>query len=210
MAVDDKEENRLVLQHMLEPLGFEITLGENGQQEVELARQIKPDCILTDLVMPVKTGFEAVKQIRGIAEIENVIIIAISASVLEMDRKQSQIVGCEAFLPKPVDEQKLLALLQEHLELDWIYEDVAESSSSDLGITDTAATQTLIAPPSEEMEILYELAMLGSMKKIRERAIYLLELDEQYAPFASKLQELARGFQEKAIVNLVEQYLTEN
>ena len=57
------------------------------------------------------------------------------------------------------------------------------------------------------MEILYELAMLGSMKKIRQRAIYLTELDEQYGPLAAKLQELAQGFQEKAIVNLIEQYL---
>ncbi len=205
LIVDDKEENRLVLQNMLEPLGFEITLGEDGQQEVELAQQIKPDCILTDLVMPVKTGFEAVKEIRQIPDIQDVIIIAISASVLEMDRKQSQIVGCEAFLPKPVDEPKLLDLLQEYLELDWIYEDVEESSSP---ITsEVAAAQTLIAPPPEEMEILYELAMLGSMKKIRQRAIYLTELDEQYGPLAAKLQELAQRFQEKAIVNLIEQYL---
>ncbi|MDJ0687940.1 MAG: hypothetical protein QNJ41_05490, partial [Xenococcaceae cyanobacterium MO_188.B32] len=73
--------------------------------------------------------------------------------------------------------------------------------------TKAAAAQTLVAPPPEEMEILYELAMLGSMKKIRERAIYLAELDEQYAPLAAKLQELAQGFQEKAIVHLLEQLL---
>ncbi|MDJ0715057.1 MAG: ATP-binding protein [Prochloraceae cyanobacterium] len=207
LIVDDIVENLLVLQNLLEPLDFEIILGKNGQQAIELAQEIQPDCIVIDLAMPVKTGFEAVKEIREISEIENVIIFAISASVLEIDRKQSQIVGCDAFLPKPVDEQKLLALLQEYLQLDWIYEDVAESSSPDLVITEATATQTLIAPPPEEMEILYELAMLGSMKKIRERAIYLAELDEKYAPLAAKLQELARGFQEKAIVNLVEQYL---
>ena len=206
LVVDDKEENRLVLQNMLEPLGFEITLGEDGQQEVDLAQQIQPDCILTDLVMPVKTGFEAVKEIREISEIENVIIIAISASVLDMDRAKSWLMGCNSFLPKPVDEPKLLDLLQEYLELDWIYEDVEESSSP---ITTEVAAQTLIVPSPEEIEILYELAMLGSMKKIRERAIYLAELDEKYAPLAAKLQDLAQGFQEKAIVNLVEQYITQ-
>ncbi len=97
--------------------------------------------------------------------------------------------------------------LQEYLKLDWIYQDLAESSAADLG-TKPTAVQTLIAPPREEIEILYELAMLGNMKKIRQRAIYLAELDQQYASFATKLQDLARGFQEKAIVNLVEQYLT--
>ena len=207
LVIDDKQENRLVLQNMLEPLGFEITLGEDGQQEIDLAQKLKPDCILTDLVMPVKTGFEAVREIREISEIQDVIIIAISASVLDMDRAKSRLMGCNSFLPKPVEEEKLLALLQEYLQLEWIYEDIEESSSADRITTKAAAAQTLVAPPPEEMEILYELAMLGSMKKIRERAIYLAELDEQYRPLAAKLQDLAQGFQEKAIVNLLEQLL---
>ncbi|NEO46397.1 MAG: hypothetical protein F6K55_20615 [Moorea sp. SIO4A3] len=57
------------------------------------------------------------------------------------------------------------------------------------------------------MEVLYELAMLGSMKKIRERAIYLEELDHKYMAFANNLKELAQGFQEDKILALVEKYL---
>ncbi|MDJ0589854.1 MAG: response regulator [Pleurocapsa sp. MO_226.B13] len=207
LVVDDKEENRLVLQNMLEPLGFKVSLADDGQQEIDFAQELKPDCILTDLVMPVKTGFEAVKEIRKLPEIKDVVIIAISASVLDMDRKKSRILGCDSFLPKPVDETNLLAALQEYLQLDWIYEEIEESSSAHLTTTEATANQTVIALPPEEIEILYELAMLGSMKKIQERAIYLEELDEQYAPLANKLKELAQGFQEKAIVNLIEQYL---
>ena len=115
--------------------------------------------------------------------------------------------GCDSFLPKPVEEQKLLDLLQEHLQLTWIYEGVDESDSERMTTTKSSNDESLIPPPPEELEILYELAMLGSMKKIRERAIYLQELNEQYAPLAAKLQNLAQGFQEKAIVNLIEQYL---
>ena len=209
LVVDDRENNRLVLQNLLEPLGFEITLGMNGQQEIDLAQQIQPDCILTDLVMPLKTGFEAVQEIRQIPELQNIIIIAVSASITYRAQQQSQIDDFEGFLHKPIKEEKLLTLLQEHLQLDWIYEDVAKSNHSELLPTEIAANPTLIAPPPEEVKILYELAMLGSMKKIRERAKYLQELDEQYAPLAAQLQEFAQGFQEKAIVNLIEQYLTQ-
>ncbi len=207
LVVDDKEENRLVLQNMLEPLGFKVSLADDGQQEIDFAQELKPDCILTDLVMPVKTGFEAVKEIRNLPEVKDVVIIAISASVLDMDRAKSQVLGCDSFLPKPVDETKLLAALQEYLQLDWICEEIEESSSAHLTTTEATANQTLIAPPPEEREILYELAMLGSMKKIRERAIYLEELDEQYIPLAAKLKDLTQGFQEKAIINLIKQYL---
>ena len=205
LAVDDKEENRLVVLNLLEPLGFEVVLADDGQQEVDLAQQIEPDCILTDLVMPVKSGFEAVKEIRQIKAIADVVIIAISASVLQSDRHQSRIVGCEAFLPKPIDEKQLLAVLQKHLQLEWIYEEVAGD-----GIPQQSAQsqpRPIVPPSAEEIEILYELAMLGSMKKIRDRAEYLEELDPKYAPLAEQLKSLAQRFQEKAIVDLIEEFL---
>jgi CheY-like chemotaxis protein len=206
LVVDDKRENRLVLLNMLEPLGFEIVMAENGQQEVDLAREIYPDLILTDLVMPVKTGFEAVQEIRQIPEIKDIPIIAISASVLDLDREQILAVGCQAFLPKPIDEQQLLALLAQYLHLDWIYEDPALVAKMPQAISEPA----IVPPPTEEMEILYELAKLGSMKKIRDRAAYLADLDEKYVPFANRLEELAHGFQEKAIVTFIEKYLYTN
>ncbi len=79
--------------------------------------------------------------------------------------------------------------------------------STQLLPTAKISSSQLIAPPPEEIEILYELARLGSMKKICERARYLEQLDPKYLPLAEKLQELAQGYQEKAIVNLIEQYL---
>lgn len=207
LVVDDKEANRSVLQSMLEPLGFKISLAENGQQEIDLAQELKPDCILTDLVMPVKNGFDAVKEIRDLPELKNIIIIVISASVLDLDRVKSREMGCDSFLPKPVDEIKLLSTLQEHLQLDWIYEKIEQLSSDNLTIPIDNVNYNLIVPPPEEIEILYELAMLGSMKKIRERAIYLEELDQQYLPFTDKLKDLTQDFQEKEIVKLIEKYL---
>ncbi|WP_424101416.1 ATP-binding protein [Moorena producens] len=207
LVVDDKEENCLVLLNMLEPLGFEIVMAQNGQQEVAIAQQIRPDLILTDLVMPVKSGFEAVKEIRQIPEIKNVPIIAVSASVFDIEQKKSQLAGCDAFVPKPVDEQQLLTLLGQLLHLEWVYQEIPEPDLAPAQASETSSSQPLVIPPPEEMEVLYELAMLGSMRKIRERANYLAELDQNYSPFANKLKDLARGFEEKAIVDLVENYL---
>ena len=209
LVVDDKEENRLVLLNMLEPLGFEVILGNDGQQEIDLAQEVQPDCILTDLVMPVKTGFEAVTEIRSIGELKEVVIIAISASVLDMNLQKSKMLGCDSFIAKPVEARDLFSALQKFLQLEWIYEEITESEiEAETKVEGQVnLSQSLIVPPIEEIEILYELAMLGSMKKIRERAFYLAELDHKYLPFANKLKDLAQGFQEKAIVNLIEQYL---
>ncbi len=207
LVVDDKRENRLVMIGMLEPLGFKIVLAENGQEEIDKAQELQPDLILTDLIMPIKTGFEAVAEIRQIPAVKDIPIIAVSASVFSDDQNKSQIAGCNAFIPKPVDEQKLLSLIQTQLQLEWIHEEEEEISDTESQAIDEKLP--LIAPPNDELEILYELAMLGSMRDIRERALQLEELDEKYISFARKLQSLAKGFEDEKIVALVEQYLKE-
>ena len=118
-----KPKNRNVLRDLLTFLGFEDhPRGKMGSKKVELARSEKPDLILTDLIMPVMDGFDAVKAIRQFDQ--EVSIIAISASVFEAERLISPL--CNAFLPKPVEIQKLLALIEKELAIEWLY---AENSS---------------------------------------------------------------------------------
>ncbi|MGL5082548.1 MAG: ATP-binding protein [Microcoleaceae cyanobacterium] len=211
LVVDDKEENRLVLQHMLEPLGFDILLGEDGQQEVKLAQKHKPDLILTDLVMPVKTGFEAIQEIRQIPEIQEIPIIAISASLMDSEQHKSRIGGCDAFLPKPVEEQSLLKMLGHYLHLEWIYEQQIQPTQTEFqsSIQDEVSmvSEELVVPPLEEIEVLYELAMLGNMRKIQERAVYLEELDVKYTCFSQKIKALASEFRDGEIIALIERFL---
>ena len=60
------------------------------------------------------------------------------------------------------------------------------------------------------MLALHELAILGNMRLIRQRATYLINLDKDYEPFARKLRDLADAYQEKAILSLVEQHMNKN
>ncbi len=94
--------------------------SDAGADAVDKARQFKPDIVLIDLVMPGLDGFEAVKQIRQIPEMATQPIF--SASAYETDQEKSRQAGCDAFLAKPVDEQTLLNLLENHLPVDWIYQ----------------------------------------------------------------------------------------
>jgi len=200
LVVDDKLENRSVLRGLLEPLGFEIIEAENGKEEVEKAREIKPDLIMTDLVMPVMTGFEAVQKIRQIPELQDVFIIAVSASVFGEDKEKSIIAGCNIFLPKPIEADKLFVLLEKYLKLEWVYEETkAVEKSAEV------EEDKMVPPPPEEIEILFDLVMEGDMRGIRKRT-ELLEKQPEFIPFAHKLQSLAKGFKEKQIVTLLEQF----
>jgi len=204
LVVDDKRDNRLVLLNLLEPVGFAVTVAENGQDGVDKARAIQPDIILMDLVMPVLNGFEAVKLIRQMPALKETLILAVSASSYGMDREQSLQIGCDGFLPKPVNAQHLFDFLETHLHLEWTYEAASvEEEEPSLPVSDA----DLIPPPQHELEVLYELAMFGNMKLIQERTLYLETLDETYHPFAATLRHLAQEIEDRQILALIEQFM---
>jgi CheY-like chemotaxis protein len=200
LVADDKLYNRMLLVDMLTPLGFEVSVAEDGQQAVNEALALRPDAIVIDLVMPVKTGVEAAQEIRQRPEMEGTIIIAVSASVLEVDREKSRVAGCNAFLPKPVKLDSLLDLLAAHLKLTWVYAEPEEPA---------AGAEPLLPPPPDLLAALYELARMGEILEIQEQALRLEEMDVAYIPFARKLQELAKGFEIEQINAFVKQFLEE-
>jgi signal transduction histidine kinase/DNA-binding NarL/FixJ family response regulator len=203
MVVDDQAENRLLLRDMLTPLGFEIEEAENGAIAIEKVGQLDFDMILMDLLMPVMNGFETVKEIRQFSP--ELPIIAISASVFEHDRRRSQQAGCNAFLAKPIDEQKLFSLIQEQLNLTWIYERSQESKA--LAPAPKQEEESLIVPPSIELVSLYQLAILGNIGGIREWTSHIEQVDSKYIPFAQKVRDLAINFEDERLLDLVEKYL---
>jgi CheY-like chemotaxis protein/anti-sigma regulatory factor (Ser/Thr protein kinase) len=200
LVVDDKEYNRLLLTDMLTPLGFEVHTAEDGQQAVEKAHALQPDVILMDLVMPVKTGFEAARELRQQPAFEKILIVAVSASVLEIDAEKSQVAGCDAFLPKPVNMNNLFELLETRLKLAWIY---AKPEGS------AAGAAPLLPPPSETLAALHELARMGEILEIQQQALQLEEMDAAYGPFARKLQKLAKAFEIDQIKVFIKQFIEE-
>ncbi|HRQ37395.1 MAG TPA: two-component regulator propeller domain-containing protein [Chloroflexota bacterium] len=201
LVADDKLYNRMLLVDMLTPLGFEVRTAEDGQRAVDEAQAWRPDVILMDLVMPVKTGIEAAQEIRSRPGLESVLIIAVSASVLEADEEKSRVAGCDAFLRKPVKMEKLLDLLEVHLKLSW-----RRAEPQELGET---AAAPLIPPPQEDLMVLSRLAQSGRVWDIQKHAAHLAQKDADYVPFASTLQEMARGFKLDQIAAFVEQFIQE-
>jgi signal transduction histidine kinase/FixJ family two-component response regulator len=207
---DDKAENRSVLIDLLEPLGFKMFTAENGQEMVEKAQEVEPGLILTDLVMPIMTGFEAVQIIRKIPELQGIVIIAVSASVFETSWEEShQITGCDDFLPKPVETNQLFVTLEKYLKLDWIYADETKQDITEVSTDDKQSTE-MVSPPPFELEILYEFAMMGSLRDIEIRATHLEEQDKRYIPFANKLRELIKKYEDEEIIALIEQLMEAN
>ena len=202
LIVDDKAENRQVLRDTLAPLGFEIDEAETGRAGVDQARQHRPDLILMDLVMPEMNGFEATQHIRNTPSIDATPIIAISASVLSRNIRDITEKGFDRFLLKPVDINELLTAIKQQLTLEWAYESVREEDTSA-----KAEAEEIIPPSQEELETLYELAMMGLMGRIEERARILEQHDMQYAAFARRVKAFTGEFDEKHLLMFLHEYL---
>ncbi|MCT7950967.1 AAA family ATPase [Ancylothrix sp. C2] len=208
LVVDDRWENRSVLVNLLAPIGFELMEASDGQDGVNKALLFQPDCIIIDLVMPVMDGFEAVRQIRKNTHLKNVILIGTSASILSSDAQESCLAGCNAFLLKPIRAEELLECLGHHLNLQWIYEDKTTFTSQGIFSAPPSQIQPqeIIAPPSEEVAVLFDLAMKGELLTIEQRAKKLEAMDRRYAAFANHLIELAKSFEEDKLIEFVQQF----
>ena len=201
LVVDDEAGNRTVAAHMLRPLGFEVVEAANGREGLEMAQRLRPHLILMDIAMPEMDGLEAMRRLRQLAAFKDLPVIAASASVSATDSKKSLEAGMSAFLTKPLDVDTLLEQMARLMQLEWIYAAEAQASS------ELETTGPIVVPPAEEMEVLHLLARLGNMQRIVEYAKHLVQLDERYRPFANQLRSLAKNYESKALLSLVERHL---
>ena len=111
LIVDDEYIGRETLQSVLEGEGYELEMAENGVQAIEKAKQLLPDVILLDVMMPGMTGFEVCQRIRSDPQIAEIPIIILTA----LDDRESLLnalkAGADDFISKPFDRYELRARL---------------------------------------------------------------------------------------------------
>ena len=197
LVVDDKWENRAIVNNILSPLGFMVSEATNGREGLTKARECSPDVVLMDLVMPEMDGFEATQKLRQIPEVNEVVVIALSASVFEENQIKSREAGCDDFLPKPIQMGSLLEKLQTHLSLDWVYEGEAKTE---------AQSERIVAPPREELAVLFDAVQKGRIMAIREHVAQIEQLGPPYSQFATELRRLTQSFQMKRLSEFLQGY----
>jgi two-component system sensor histidine kinase/response regulator len=110
LVAEDNAVNRKVTSKMLQNLGCEVDLAENGEEAVNMASGVNYHVILMDLQMPVVDGFEATEAIRIRERTENrhTPIVALTAHAMHRDRAKCLAVGMDGYLSKPVKPNELL------------------------------------------------------------------------------------------------------
>lgn len=115
LYVEDNEDNIYMLSRRLGREGFDVSIARTGSEGVALARELLPDLVIMDLVLPEMDGFEAARQLRGADDTSHIPIIALSASVLPEHQHRAIDAGCDDFETKPVDFPRLLGKIEQLL-----------------------------------------------------------------------------------------------
>ncbi|MFZ1830566.1 MAG: PAS domain S-box protein [Candidatus Competibacteraceae bacterium] len=121
LVVEDQPENALLLGYLLEGVGFEVQVAENGQRGIELFQQWRPHFIWMDWRMPEMDGLEATRRIRALEGGDHVKIVALTASVFVDQHQEIQAAGIDETVHKPYCAKQLFDCLARQLGVRYIY-----------------------------------------------------------------------------------------
>ena len=108
LIVDDSPTERHVLNDLLTKAGFEVVTSDNGEDAIVKSKQVKPDLILMDVVMPGLNGFQATRAISRDPDTRNIPIILCTSKSQETDKIWGLRQGARDYVVKPVDRDELL------------------------------------------------------------------------------------------------------
>ena len=115
LVVDDSATERYMLKDLLTKAGYEVISSENGEDAIVKARQVKPDLILMDVVMPNLNGFQATRAITREATTKHIPVILVTTKDQDTDRVWGMRQGARAYLTKPFSEDELASVISGHV-----------------------------------------------------------------------------------------------
>lgn len=107
LYIEDNLPNRELVKRVLEVEGYEVMEAANGQIGLMLAMQRPPDLILMDINLPEMDGYTVTAELRTMSTLVNTPIVALTANVMRGDREKSLNAGCDGYIRKPIDIDKL-------------------------------------------------------------------------------------------------------
>lgn len=197
LIVEDQLENRQLLVHLLQPLGFEVREASDGQEGIEVWCTWQPHLILMDMRMPVMDGLAATQYIKGRPQGEETAIIALTASAFEEDHAMILAAGSNDFVRKPFRERELLNTIARHLGIEYVYKsrDKMKTAETPLTVSDMTAI------PLHLLDGLHQATIQADIDLM----FHYIEQISKVAPHISQLlTECANKFDYDQIIALTE------
>jgi len=109
LLIEDNEQNRYLTTFLLEKHGHEVVPAFDGPKGIELAERIAPDVILLDIQLPSMDGYTVAQELRKLAALKDIPIIAVTSYAMAGDREKAISAGCNGYIEKPINPETFVA-----------------------------------------------------------------------------------------------------
>ena len=116
LIVEDNEKNLKLVRDILQVKGYETVEAMTGEDGVRIAREELPDLVLMDIQLPGMNGIEALRVLRADPQTTAIPVIAVTASVMQQDRKLITDAGFDGYVGKPINLKEFLDAVRIALE----------------------------------------------------------------------------------------------
>jgi two-component system, OmpR family, phosphate regulon response regulator PhoB len=116
LLCDDEEVLRQLVRATLDNGEYSIVEATDGDESLELARRLRPDLIVLDMMMPGRSGLEVLQELRGDPNLGSTPVIMLTARARQADREAAAAAGADRYLAKPFSPLELISLVEELLE----------------------------------------------------------------------------------------------
>jgi signal transduction histidine kinase/DNA-binding response OmpR family regulator len=197
LVVDDSQDNRALLQQILDGAGFEVQTANSGHAAVETYRSWHPHLIWMDIRMPGLDGYQATRLIKE-SQGPGTKVIAVTASAFEEERARVLEAGCDGFLRKPFSEAEIFDLMAKHLGAQYQYEELKPSTVMESARLTPADLAGL--PDSWVVE----LRQVSTHGRTKELLPLIVQIEESHPQVAGALRTMVNNYEFKQILDLTE------
>ncbi len=114
LVIEDNADTRKFL-HVMLSREFEVATAKNGAEGIEIARNLLPELIVLDVMMPAMNGYDTCKKLKSIPETNHIPVIFLSGKNTTSEIAHGLSMGADDYLPKPFDHRELLARIKSRL-----------------------------------------------------------------------------------------------
>jgi diguanylate cyclase (GGDEF)-like protein len=189
LIVDDSPTNLELLCDLLDDVGYEVLVAQNGESAIEKVRYTKPDLILLDVLMPGIDGFETCDRLQHMPEAEDIPIIFMTALSDTANKVKGLNIGAVDYITKPFQQEEVLARIQLHLRMRSLNQNLQQE------IQERMATERALQQLTANLEKRIDertADLRSALQELQQAHLDLLEREQklQYQAFHDSLTSL--------------------
>lgn len=116
LIADDNENIREALTYLLEDEGYQLSLAKDGADTLKKVREVRPDILFLDIMMPVMSGYEVCRTIKTDPDLRDIYVIMLTAKGQVAEQERGKEVGANEYIVKPFSPMEILTKVKNILD----------------------------------------------------------------------------------------------